>query len=451
MHAAARMTIDSNWLKVVKQGCPSAFTPQSPLPAGVVFIDGQIRLMKPDYIRTWDLFVRKQFIEVIDRWFAQGAVAVALGFDDYEHVPASKHMTQRKRSQHVPALNFEAHMDLPPTIPDNWSAAMRNRAFKVKVVSLVTAYVRKQYANCGDRTVLIDHSRDVETLGRPWPLPAVLTADGGRAPQGRGECDIKAFAYMHAADGGPASFPLTLASTDGDFLPIALLQIEQALEAGTKPPDVVLHRMRTSMPSDADHVKQQRYEYLHVQPVYAWLRAQCPGVARPAQHFAALAAGTGCDFSQNLPQLGPARLWKIRDRFKKLDVASDTGLMAVLFHAYLYLYQNKVSISVSAARNVHSAEDLSVKYDELMQAVRRNVRVADSTKRALWGADRALAHARNCVWTLQYWSRLHECPCPLSADFGFRRVGAAVEFSGAQPADPAPAAPAPARGKKRKK
>lgn len=430
------MTINSDWLKIVKEGCPDAFSRHHPHPLGTVFIDGQIRLMKPDYIRTWDLFVQKQFLDAIDRWFAQGALVVVLGFDDYEHVPASKHMTQRKRSQHVPVMNFDAHADLPPAIPQDWSAAMRNRSFKNKVVSLVSAYVRNHYKNRTDAAVVIDHTRAPEGLGRPWQLPLELTSQDGQAPAGRGECDIKGPAYMRNGSGQPTTTPLTLSSTDGDFLPIALLQIEQMQQTGETAPEVVLYRMRTSLPSDGDSVKNQKYEFLHVQKVYDWLKKQFPRKTRPAAHFASLVAACGCDFAQNLPQLGPIRVWKIRNRFDCIDTHSAHGILATIYLAYLYLFQNKITLSSQAtALSSHATagealSELVIKFDQLTSAVKRNTLVAARTKESLWSAERALAHAQNSYWTTLYWSMLHRCPCPLSGDFGFHRVNGVVDFEG---------------------
>ena len=459
------MTIDSDWLRIAKQGCPHAFTANHPFPGGTVFIDGQIRLMKPDYIKTWDLFVRKQFIEVIDRWFATGAHMVVLGFDDYENVPEAKHMTQRKRSHHVPALSFEAHSDLPPIIPEQWSSAMRNRAFKTKVVSLVCAYVRDAYKTRSAGTVVIDHARRVEVLGGEADLPPELASE---TPPGRGECDIKGFMYMRDHTGELSKSQLTLASTDGDFLPIALLQLER-VQAAAAP--IVLYRMRTSLPTDTDADKRQRFEYVHVQPVYAWLRSQMARVPRPAAHFAAMVACTGCDFAQNLPLIGPTRLWKIRNRFDKFDTSCPTGVLAVLYTAYLYLFENKTTLSSSNTRipdavlhpenaaDPAGLEQLSALFGDLMQAVARNTRVADRSKKALWTSSRAVAHAQNCHWTTLYWMLLHDCPDPLSGGFGFHRVGTSVEFCadaaappGAKPAKPGQPRPKrqPRAGAKRK-
>jgi hypothetical protein len=44
------------------------------------FIDGQIKLMKGEWINTCELFVRKQFLDTIDRVFEHNTSVVVLGF-----------------------------------------------------------------------------------------------------------------------------------------------------------------------------------------------------------------------------------------------------------------------------------------------------------------------------------------------------------------------------------
>ena len=56
------MTIDSGWVKILKRECPQAFTDHLPEVPGVVFIDGQIKLMKGEWIKTWSQFIERQFL-----------------------------------------------------------------------------------------------------------------------------------------------------------------------------------------------------------------------------------------------------------------------------------------------------------------------------------------------------------------------------------------------------
>ena len=43
------MTIDSGWVKILKTNAKRAFTEHLPVVPGTVFVDGQIKLMKPLY------------------------------------------------------------------------------------------------------------------------------------------------------------------------------------------------------------------------------------------------------------------------------------------------------------------------------------------------------------------------------------------------------------------
>ena len=101
------MTIDSGWVKLLKKNAPEAFSDALPEKPEVVFIDGQIKLMKGEHVRTWEAFLQSQFVNTIEHGFSLGARTVVLGFDDYQHVPRSKNMTQSKRNKSVPTVTFD--------------------------------------------------------------------------------------------------------------------------------------------------------------------------------------------------------------------------------------------------------------------------------------------------------------------------------------------------------
>ena len=88
-----------------------------------------------------------------------------------------------------------------------------------------------------------------EVVGRQVTLPEVLTNPDVR----RGECDIKAFAYMPLGT-------LLIFSTDGDFLPLAMVQIERAASTGTLRGDVYVHRMFTKISEISLRKKRPRLE-----------------------------------------------------------------------------------------------------------------------------------------------------------------------------------------------
>jgi hypothetical protein len=416
---AAHMTIDSGWVKILKRGAPAAFAAKLAAVPGTVFIDGQIKLMKGDHVKTWKQYVEMQFFHTIDRCFQTGAHTVVLGFDNYAHVPTAKNMTQRKRSQHVPPVEFASTDELPSVLPPYWDAAMRNRSFKAKVMTLVCNNVRRKYAE-HPRTVVIDFRGEVEVLGAPRALPPLLTAS---PPARRGECDIKAFAYAQA------DAPLLICSTDGDFVPLSLLQIERALEAGLPAPRIFLYRIRVHVDEVGEKRKAGReYEYVDVNALYEYVRADL-GVARPALVLGAMIASTGCDFCMNLPQLGPARLWTHRHALKGAlssvegELSAD-DVLAFLVRAYTELFTLRVCID-RAPTLALDARDRAV---SVLVAVRQSANVAERVRQSMWTPSRLIAHAKNAAWTVQYWTLLHEHPDPITGDYGYDSQAGVVQF-----------------------
>jgi hypothetical protein len=79
--------------------------------------------------------------------------------------------------------------------------------------------------------MVFDFRDEVEVLGAARALPPLLCTSP--LPR-RGECDITVFAYVSPGD------PLLINSTDGDFVPISLLQIERA-QLPAETPRKILH------------------------------------------------------------------------------------------------------------------------------------------------------------------------------------------------------------------
>jgi hypothetical protein len=59
------MTIDSGWVKFLKDANPGAFQTKAPFTPACVFIDGQINLMKSAHVTTWKQFVLQQFVKPV--------------------------------------------------------------------------------------------------------------------------------------------------------------------------------------------------------------------------------------------------------------------------------------------------------------------------------------------------------------------------------------------------
>jgi hypothetical protein len=83
------MTINADFFKLIKEGCAQAFSNEAPKRPDVVFIDGQVKLMKAAQVDTWSVFFAVQFFKTLENGFALGASTVVLAFDDYKHVPAA--------------------------------------------------------------------------------------------------------------------------------------------------------------------------------------------------------------------------------------------------------------------------------------------------------------------------------------------------------------------------
>ena len=382
------MTIDTGWTKLIKRNVPQAFSHKLQDKPTTVFIDGQIKLMCGSHIRSWSQLVRQQFLQCIDAAFQTGACIVVLAFDNYEHVPSAKNMTQAKRSKQHVNINFDDSDDLPAHMPENWSAAMRNRGFKTKVMHMIVNTLRMHFTESNTlqkngRTLILDFVKP-EVLGTKVDLPHFADEEFRK----RGECDIKAFRWSCYG-------PLLIFSTDGDYLMIALMQLErlQKTESMTadnsflapavlqtdlriKPKNRALQhqeyiseadgetwlaqrplhmqqfylwRMTTNVDNGvkrkADEKTQQKFEYVNIQMILPWVQQEMAGigcVGLASDNLAALVAATGCDFCMSLPNIGPIKIWQQRFKFKHLNLTSPLDLLQALSHVYLALYSAKV-------------------------------------------------------------------------------------------------------------
>ena len=438
------MTIHRDFFQFVKEGCGQAFTDAPPRRPAVVFIDGQVKLMKADAITSWEMFFTVQFYKTIEKCFTLGAHTVVLAFDDYEHVPASKAMTQAKRAKQRVNYEFAQASALPSCPPEDWGSAMANRTFKVKVVCRVLEVARVWFEkklqadpSFAGRTLVLDYRGVPEVLHAPDSSRGnsvrEFVAGTDWAPVagciGRGECDIKAFAWLPLARSGGA---LCIVSVDGDFLPLSLMQ---SSSAGC---DILLYRMVTRAPTGpakrkspasepAQRAPRREYEYVHIAPVAAWLHDVFPcKVADPVQQFCAMVALCGCDFARNLPRLGPRSLWKLRHRLQNSDLSQPEQALsgiACLYHD-MFVAHNVVPPSVrnSAAwfQSV-TEEGACAVYEDLARKVRGDHKISETIRKQLWPVETTRVHTRNASWTLQYWSLLANAPDPLAADFGYVR------------------------------
>lgn len=406
------MTIDSGWVQILKRECPAAFSRNLRVRPTTWFIDGQIKLMKGAWVVTWDMFIKHQFVDTIDRAFDQNASVVVLGFDDYTHVPICKSMTQRKRTMKQAVFAFNEKCTMPAIPPEDWASAMRNRYFKSQVVNLVTRNLKRHYAD-HDKTVIIDWMGPPVVLGRALELDRrslpkeVLNPDARR-----GECDIKALAWVSWG-------PLVVQSTDGDFVPLSLIHCAASPES-----QVVLERIETkvSTPSKRDSTgrAKRQMEFVCMRTLCAHVYATLSTHENPCRTFAALVALTGCDFSQSMASIGPSKLWSSRSLLRNINLGSEHGLLNSVTLTYQYNFSKRIRAlphdSVVSLCNTDTSVEA---YRHVHGAILRNVSVAQKTKGAINTPEEMLRHVRNVMWTVEYWSKLELWPDPIQEKFGF--------------------------------
>lgn len=91
-----KMTIDSDWVQIMKGECPDSFTASPPFVPEAAYIDGMPLLMAAGTTRRWDDLVKRNFAGPVSRYFRMNAKTVILAFDDYKFVPEAKSITQVK-------------------------------------------------------------------------------------------------------------------------------------------------------------------------------------------------------------------------------------------------------------------------------------------------------------------------------------------------------------------
>lgn len=426
------ITIDSEWVKILKTSCPGAFTPHRPVACKpcVAFIDGQIKLMAPSWIQTWDEFAKRQFIKPIQDCFDYHSDVVVLAFDNYQHVPKAKAPTQRKRSEKVQNFEFEPNEGLPRCLPENWQQAMRNRIFKNKVVFRVLQMVRAEFESRflqtnRRRTLILDWHGQPEVVGADVALPDMHETR-------RGECDIKAFSYLHLGT-------LLVLSTDGDFIPLSLIQLESVRQGGAKC-NVLLHRMAVRVDAGSSHVApkgkkatRHAYEYVNVALLADFIKITLKS-PDPIRLFASFVAMSGCDFAQNLPRIGPKKIWQDRALIPEHKTLNYPVLLVFMTKLYDAMFRKHVSTNIRSLNTIDVTEDdnvgaTCVLYTQFLERLRKAPSVAPIIKDSLWSADRFCAHSKNVLWTIQYWTLLDRHPNFLEYGFSMDTAGC-VAFQG---------------------
>lgn len=394
-------------MKLFKTQYRQCFTSKSPFTAKTVFIDGQIKLQKSEYITSWQHFITSQYALPIKRHFEAGANTVILSFDDYNHVPKAKNMTQRKRCQKVPVLEFSAVESLPETIPANWQSAIMNRSFKTKVIMLVIEVLPNFLTLKQGQQLFIDYQGSPIVFEGP---AKDMYRDERYGPLG--ESDVKFSRYMEHFD------DLLLDSIDGDYAPIAMLKYESLLKAGRQI-NVSILRMVTTLPTDrkrdSEGKQRRQYEYLHVSELAEMLTTRLNAIyshPSPLQLLSILIALTGTDFTKGLPRIGPSKFWdrlpaiwkdlsrSFEDEHLNYDMVADK----VVAWVYANCYKNHVTSIMCV--------------DTVLRQIHQSRKLSDNTKKSIPRSKQAIiANLQNCHWVLLYWKDATEVPNPLQYGF----------------------------------
>ena len=442
------MTIHADFIKILKQECGNAFMDQLPtaLTPTIAFIDGQVKLMKPDAITSWSVFIKIQFCNIIEKAYNLGAHTVVLGFDDYRYVPEAKNMTQIKRNKTVPVMQFDAHDSLPNFLPDHWSSAMRNRNFKVKVIRKVLQdietwfkQVSKENAIWKQRALILDFCDRPQVLQvstSAQPVGKFVQEQPDDFWQGRGECDVKAFTWALP------QHTLLIMSTDGDFVPMSLLQMQ---ECHNSQQQILVHRLKINNTTQAENAKtakrklptsetgddkntatRREYEFVNIQALQRWVNGHMPSkVASPIEQFCSMVAMCGCDFTMNLPRLGARTLWKYRHKLQNLNLTLPRHIVLAMNLMYydMMLQKNVTPHLMQHSANLESIDEDTCKqaYQLTITRVQKNSTMSPLIKSCLWSGTRALAHGRNTAWTLQYWRKLQRYEGAHDQDYGYTK------------------------------
>lgn len=255
------MTIHSDWARILHDECPEAFLGKPPPDCkfGVGIIDGHLQLMRLDpRMRTWECFIRNQFLKPITEMLAYGCPRVVLCFDNYANVPLYKSMTQKARTNKVEVKVFGLHEELPPFIPEDPMPYLMNRNFKLKLIDMLCRKIPQLLLLEKHQEFILDYKKvvlypplltavsvDTTTQGPSASLSCVRSTSSSTyfpalpAPHAQyhlvpsptlmedmmnmGESDVKFIRYVHKY--GSA----LVHAIDGDYMTIALLYYTEHL------------------------------------------------------------------------------------------------------------------------------------------------------------------------------------------------------------------------------
>jgi hypothetical protein len=451
------MTIDSSWLQAFKEEMPHAFTPKPSFRQSAVFIDGQIKLMQspPAEPQSWDQFIFRQYARSVG-YFLESCDTVVLAFDNYEHVPLAKCMTQTQRRRNIPVASFSETCELPPMVPEGqfWTACISNRTFKTRVIELIILRLPALVlSRRPGKRLIIDYRQPVQYV---FDTSSGMSRTQIEELEPMGEADVKFTRYADRFGS------LLVDSIDGDSIPIALMHHERCLRSSTCPPMVSVYRMELRVPGEEKPAQPQKrragaskaksdepppepetaparrkaprtYEYVDIHALYEGLRtaiAQSVGRITLPMHrghemamLVSLIALTGTDFSRHLPQISGRTvygwlpyLWMTLTIC--FDPASDSLLVSDATNRLVALiYRQKFP------KHATSVEGLGQVLAQLSSSA-----ISQRVKDSLPSAERVACTVQNANWLLAYWTCL-PAPDPIQPCYGFRLINGRPQYA----------------------
>jgi hypothetical protein len=428
------MTIHSDWSRILHEECPEAFTHATPRGQHKVgVIDGHLQLMRLNTgMCSWDAFVNFVFAKPIMQLFDAGCPTVVLCFDCYDSVPSYKSMTQQLRvsRQKQEVKIFEPHQELPSTIPDDAMTYLMNRHFKIKVIEMLCAKVPLAVTLKEGQKLVLDY-RKVVVFEKNAKFP--VSIDAPMVPMG--ESDVKFCRYVSLYGNA------LVHAIDGDYLVIALLYY--ARHGITPDNKIYIYRQlatlkptkkRKAGEADVAKTKTDKKCWVNMQMLFAVIaRAAWMSVSvRPINPitrrqysdadavvsivYMMLLAGT--DFSRNLPQIGPKRMWDALPLVMQslLVAVNDPTRIDEDFFAQTVV--GKLYSNVYDRHLKHSTEDDLTSVLSCLSTSK----LSERTKARLPSVERVIATLRNLLWVVTYWSTENGVPeTPLDGTYGFAR------------------------------
>jgi hypothetical protein len=410
------MTIERQWLEVMKTEVPEAFVDEIPFEPEAGFIDAQIKLMSMPHENTWDVFLSKQIRSPVMNLIGMGASTVILAFDDYALVPRAKSITQAKRRQGLVPIEFKDEDPFPSEPPAPWNAAMANRVFKARVVEYICQNMRDLlYDLPRGRTVVVDWRGETQ---ESWSFgPDGLSVAVSPRMQ-VGEADIKFSRWARKL-----GVPMAVEAIDGDFVPIAL---------ASGCPSLLIWRYKVLKDSmDAS----RSYEWVNVDLLGEGMRraisqTRVSGISLRWDNWElhcllALIALTGTDYSRNMPLVGPRKVWSMLPKVLPVLTAecmrTEEGkpfLVPDLTSRWLYgkIYGN--------AFYAHVRDDTLPLHG--VRGAIQNSKLSSKTKSLIPSLERAACTAKNANFIMSYW--LGHDPDSMDPSYGFREREGVVEW-----------------------